>query len=143
MTTRGRLVSKKNVEVQRENSTLYCENLNVTFDERDFNIQSLKATEKIHIIDKRDNLFSEAIGDRVTWDAKNKVTILRGQPFALLREGNRRQILVPRVLFYEDGKTVLCEGKGSLYERGEEKFPNLSTEETDLKVNWTKKNAVL
>lgn len=130
---------EKNVEVQRENSTLYCENLNVTFDERDFNIQSLKATEKIHIIDKRDNLFSEAIGDRVTWDAKNKVTILRGQPFALLREGNRRQILVPRVLFYEDGKTVLCEGKGSLYERGEEKFPNLSTEETDLKVNWTKK----
>ncbi|TVM03463.1 MAG: LPS export ABC transporter periplasmic protein LptC [Candidatus Brocadia sp. WS118] len=130
---------EKNIEVQRENSTLFCDNLNVTFNDRDYNIQSLKATEKIHIIDKRDNLFSEAVGDRVTWDAKNRVTILRGQPFALLKEGNRRQILVPRVLFYEDGKTVLCEGKGSLYERGEEKFPNQSTEETDLKVNWTKK----
>ncbi|BBO18905.1 LPS export ABC transporter periplasmic protein LptC [Candidatus Brocadia pituitae] len=130
---------EKNIEVQRENSTLLCDNLNVTFNDRDYNIQSLKATDKIHIIDKRDNLFSEAVGDRATWDAKNKVTILRGQPFALLREGNRRQILVPRVFFYEDGKTVLCEGKGSLYDRGEGKFPNQSTEETDLKVNWTKK----
>lgn len=130
---------EKNIEVQRKNSTLLCDNLNVTFNDHDYNIQSLKATEKIHIIDKRDNLFSEAVGDRATWDAKNKVTILRGQPFALLREGNRRQILAPRVFFYEDGKTVLCEGKGSLYDRGEGKLPNQSTEETDLKVNWTKK----
>ncbi|GJQ22897.1 MAG: LPS export ABC transporter periplasmic protein LptC [Planctomycetia bacterium] len=130
---------EKNIEVQREDSTLLCDNLNVTFNGRDYDIQSLKATEKIHIIDRRDNLFSEAVGDRATWDAKNKVTVLRGQPFALLREGNKRQILAPKVLFYEDGKTVLCEGKGSLYERGEEKPLNQSAEETDLKVNWTKK----
>lgn len=130
---------EKNVEVQREDSTLFCDNLNVTFDDRDFDIQSLKATEKIHIIDKRDNLFSEAVGDRATWDAKNKVTILRGQPFALLREGNKRQILAPRVFFYEDGNTVVCEGKGSLYEKGEETLPGQNAEETDLKVNWTKK----
>lgn len=126
---------EKNIEVRKENSTLLCDNLNVTFDGRDFNIQTLNATEKIHIIDRKDSLFSEAVGDRATWDAKNKVTVLQGQPFALLREGNKRQILSPRVLFYEDGKTVLCEGKGSLYE----KLPNQGTEEADMKVNWSKK----
>lgn len=130
---------EKNIEVQRENSTLLCDNLNVTFDGRDFNMQTLNATEKIHIIDRRDSLFSEAVGDRATWDAKNKVTVLRGQPFALLREGNKRQILSPRVLFYEDEKIVLCEGKGSLYEKGDKKFPDQGTEETDVKVNWSKK----
>lgn len=130
---------EKDIEVRRENSTLLCDNLKVTFNDRDYDLQTFKATEKIHIIDKRGNLFNEAVGDHVTWDAKNKVTILRGQPFALLREGNKRQILAPRVLFYEDGKKILCEGRGSLYEKGEEKLPNENTEETDIKVNWAKK----
>lgn len=130
---------EKNVEVQKENSTLLCDNLKVTFSDHDFTMQSLKATEKIHIIDKRDNLFGEAVGDRATWDAKRKVTVLSGQPFALLREGNKRQILAPRVFFYEDGNTVVCEGKGSFYEKGDEQLSDQSAEGTDLKVNWTKK----
>lgn len=130
---------EKNIEVRKENSTLLCDNLKVTFNDSDYNLQTFKATEKIHIIDKKGNLFNEAVGDRVTWDAKNKVTILRGQPFALLREGDKRQILAPRVLFYEDGKKIVCEGRGSLYEKGEEKFSDENTEETDIKVNWAKK----
>ncbi|MEP9411099.1 MAG: LPS export ABC transporter periplasmic protein LptC [Candidatus Brocadia sp.] len=130
---------EKNVEVRKENSTLLCNNLKVTFNDHNYNLQTLKATEKIHIIDKKGNLFNEAVGDHVTWDAKNRVTIIRGQPFALLREGNKRQILAPRVLFYEDGNRILCEGRGSLYEKTEEKFSGENTEETDIKVNWTKK----
>ena len=130
---------EKNIEVRKENSTLLCDNLNVTFTDHDYNMETLKATEKIHIIDKKGNLYSEAVGDHVTWDAKNKVTVLRGQPFALLREGNKRQILAPRVLFYEDGNKILCEGKGSLYEKGDEQLSNENTEETDIKVNWSKK----
>ena len=86
---------EKGIEVKRENSTLLCDNLNVTFNDSDYNLQTLKATEKVHITDKRGNLFSEAVGDQATWDAKNKVTTLRGQPFAILREGNKRQILAP------------------------------------------------
>lgn len=130
---------EKNVEVRKENSTLLCDNLKVTFNDHDYNLQTLKATEKIHIIDKKGNLFNEAVGDHVTWDAKNRVTILRGHPFALMREGNKRQILAPRILFYEDGNRILCEGRGSLYEKAEEKFPGENTEETDVKVNWAKK----
>ncbi len=130
---------EKNIEVRREDSTLLCDNLKVTFDEQDYNLETFKATEKIHIIDKRGDLYSEAVGDHVTWDAKNKVTVLRGRPFALLREGNRRQILAPRILFYEDGKKVLCEGKGSLYEKGDETLSGKNTEKTDIKVNWSKK----
>ncbi|NUO08905.1 MAG: LPS export ABC transporter periplasmic protein LptC [Candidatus Brocadia sp.] len=130
---------EKNIEVRKENSTLLCDNLNVTFGDGDYNLQTMKATEKIHIVDKRGNLFNEAVGDHVTWDAKNKVTVLRGKPFALLREGNKRQILAPRVLFYEEGSKVLCEGKGSLYEREDEKLPNENAGETDMKVNWSKK----
>ncbi len=130
---------EKNVEVRKENSTILCDNLNVTFSNHDYDIQTLKATEKIHIIDKKDSLFSEAVGDKATWDAKNKVTVLRGQPFAILTQGNKRQILSPRVIFYEDGNTILCEGKGTLYEKGEEKPPNEGAGDTDVKVNWTKK----
>lgn len=130
---------EKNVEVRKEDSTLLCDNLKVTFNDHDYNLQTLKATEKIHIIDRKGNLFNEAVGDYATWDVKNKVTILRGQPFALLREGNKRQILAPRVLFYEDGRKILCEGKGSLYEKGEEKLSKEDPEETDIKVNWAKK----
>ena len=99
----------------------------------------MNATEKIHIIDKRGNLFSEAVGDQATWDAKNKLTVLRGQPFAILREGNKRQILAPRVLFYEDGSSVLCEGNGSLYEKGDETLSKEGSEESDIKVTWSKK----
>ncbi|HHT9112932.1 MAG: LPS export ABC transporter periplasmic protein LptC [Planctomycetes bacterium] len=130
---------EKGIEVKREDSTLLCDNLNVTFNDHDYNLQTLNATEKIHIIDKRDTLFSEAVGDQATWDAKNKLTVLRGQPFAILREGNKRQILAPRVLFYEDGNSVLCEGNGSLYEKGDETLSKEGSEETDIKVNWSKK----
>ena len=130
---------EKGIEVKREGSTLLCDNLNVTFNDRDYNLQTLKATEKIHIIDKRGTLFSEAVGDQATWDAKNKVTTLRGQPFAILREGNKRQILAPRVLLYEDGNSVLCEGNGSLYEKGDEALSKEGSEATDIKVNWSKK----
>ncbi|MBM4064547.1 MAG: LPS export ABC transporter periplasmic protein LptC [Planctomycetes bacterium] len=130
---------EKGIEVKREESTLLCDNLNVTFNDHDYSLQTLNATEKIHIIDKRGNLFSEAVGDHATWDAKNKVTTLRGQPFAILREGNKRQILSPRVLFYEDGKSVLCEGNGSLYEKGDETLSKEDDGESDIKVNWSKK----
>jgi lipopolysaccharide transport protein LptA len=130
---------EKNIEVRKENSTLLCDNLTVTFDVHDYNLQTFKATERIHIIDKKDNLYSEAVGDYCTWDAKNKVTILRGQPFAILKEGNKRQILAPRVFFYEDGNKIQCEGKGSFYEKGVEKLPDENREETDIKVNWSKK----
>ncbi len=130
---------EKGIEVKREGSTLLCDNLNVTFNDHDYNLQTLKATEKIHIIDKRGTLFSEAVGDQATWDAKNKVTTLRGQPFAILREGNKRHILAPRVLFYENGNTILCEGNGSLYERGTEPLSKEESGETDIKINWSKK----
>ncbi|HEY4481611.1 MAG TPA: LPS export ABC transporter periplasmic protein LptC, partial [Candidatus Brocadiaceae bacterium] len=130
---------EKGIEVKREESTLLCDNLNVTFNDHDYNLQTLNATEKIHIIDKRGDLFSEAVGDQATWDAKNKLTVLRGQPFAILREGNKRQILAPRVLFYEDGNSVLCEGNGSLYEKGDETLSKEDGEESDIKVTWSKK----
>lgn len=125
---------EKNIEVKRGNSTLFCDNLYVTFNKNDFNMQNMKATEKIHIIDKRGSLYNEAVGDQLTWDAKNRVTTLRGHPFAILREGNRRQIFSPKVLFYEDKNTVLCEGKGNLYEKGQE-----GIEETDVTVDWSKR----
>ncbi len=125
---------EKNIEVRRGNSTLSCDNLYVVFNENDFSMQNMKATEKIHIIDKKGSLYNEAVGDQVTWNAKNKVTTLRGHPFAILREGNRRQIFSPKVLFYEDRNSVLCEGKGNLYEKGEE-----GVEESDVTVDWSKR----
>jgi LPS export ABC transporter protein LptC/lipopolysaccharide transport protein LptA len=132
-------VFEKNIEIIKEDSILYCDNLNVVFNERDFNLKSLQAKNKIHIVDKRGGLYSEAVGDQVAWDAKNKVTVLKGQPFALLREGNTRQILSPKVSFFEDENNILCEGSGSLYEKGKEPSDENSVGDTDIKVNWSKK----
>jgi len=42
-------------------------------------------------------------------------------------------------LFYEDGKSVLCEGNGSLYEKGDETLSKEGSESSDIKVNWSKK----
>lgn len=125
---------EKNIEVRKKDSILFCNNLTVAFSDQGYNLQSFKATEDIHIIDKKSHLYSEAVGDRVTWNEKNKITVLRGRPFALLREGNKRQILSPRILFYGNENNVLCTGKGTLYERRDES----GTEEDDIKVNWTK-----
>ena len=37
---------EKGIEVKREESTLLCDNLNVTFNDYDYNLQTLNATEK-------------------------------------------------------------------------------------------------
>jgi LPS export ABC transporter protein LptC/lipopolysaccharide transport protein LptA len=132
-------IFEKNIEVKRENSTLLCDKLDVTFNKDNYDLETMIATQKVHIIDKKGSLYSEAVGDRVTWDVKNKVTVLTGQPFALLREENKRQIFAPKVLFYEDGNTILCEGSGNLYEKGNENISDKNAEETDLKVIWAKK----
>lgn len=130
---------EKEIEVKREDSTLFCENLDVTFNENDYNLRTLKASDKIHIIEKRSNLFSEAVGDQATWDSQNKLTVLQGHPFAFLREGNRRQIMSPRILFYEDDNTILCEGKGTLFEGGSGSPAQKGAEEDAVKVDWVKK----
>lgn len=130
---------EKNIEVRKENSILFCNNLNVTFSDRDFHLNTLKATENIHIIDKKSNLYSEAIGDVVTWNVKSKITVLKGRPFALLREGDKRQIHSPKVLFYGNENNILCEGKGTFYEKGDEALSHKGTEDVDIKVNWVKK----
>ncbi len=127
---------EKGIEVKKGASLLYCDKLNVTFNENDYNLQSMKAAQKIHIVDKKGSLYSEAVGDRVTWNAKNMVTVLTGKPFAMLREGNKRQILAPKVLFYENSNNLLCEGNGTLYE----KHPDSGQgEDEDIKVVWLKK----
>ncbi|OHB84711.1 MAG: hypothetical protein A3J73_04030 [Planctomycetes bacterium RIFCSPHIGHO2_02_FULL_38_41] len=96
----------------------------------------MKAAQKIHIVDKKGSLYSEAVGDQVTWNAKNMVTVLTGKPFAMLREGNKRQILAPKILFYENSNNVLCEGSGTLYER---RSDNKDAQDTDMKAIWSKK----
>ncbi len=132
-------IFEQDVEVRNENSTLLCNTLDVTFADRNFTLATMKASEKVHVLNKKQGLFKEAIGDQMTWNAKNKVTVLRGKPFAMLQEGKERQILAPRILFYEDGKTILCEGRGTLYERGEGNSDKKEAGETDIKVNWAKK----
>ncbi|OHB97497.1 MAG: LPS export ABC transporter periplasmic protein LptC [Planctomycetes bacterium RIFCSPLOWO2_12_38_17] len=127
---------EKGIEVKKDDSLLYCDKLNVTFNENDYNLQSMKAAQKIHIVDKKGSLYSEAVGDQVTWNAKNMVTVLTGKPFAMLREGNKRQILAPKILFYENSNNVLCEGSGTLYER---RSDNKDAQDTDMKAIWSKK----
>src|SRR3989338_4835685 len=127
---------EKGIEVKKDDSLLYCDKLNVTFNENDYNLQSMKAAQKIHIVDKKGSLYSEAVGDQVTWNAKNMVTVLTGKPFAMLREGNKRQILAPKILFYENSNNVLCDGSGTLYERRPD---NKDAQDTDMKAIWSRK----
>lgn len=129
---------EKTIEVRRKDSILFCDNLTVAFMDQDYTLHSFKATENIHIVDKKSHLYSEAVGDQLTWNEKTRITVLRGQPFALLREGNTRQILSPRILFYGNENNVLCSGKGTLYEKRNNQALNQDTEGVDIKINWTK-----
>ncbi|MCF6147865.1 MAG: LPS export ABC transporter periplasmic protein LptC [Candidatus Kuenenia sp.] len=130
---------EKNIEVRRADSILRCDNLNVTFNNDDYDLKTLDAKERVHIIDKKGDLFSEAVGDQVAWNVSDKVTVLYGNPFAILREGNKRQIISPKVSFFENEEKIVCEGKGSLYEIGKGMHRAEEKEGTGIKVVWVNK----
>lgn len=131
---------EKDVAVRRENSLLSCNHLKVKLSDHDDSILSLKGSENVHIINQKEGgLVSEAVGDYVLWNVKNKISVLRGYPFVILKEGDNRQIFSPKVVFYEGGSNMLCEGEGSLYEKADNSQSTDEAANTDLKVKWTKK----
>ena len=133
---------EKDVAVRREDSILSCNHLKVKLSDHDDSIMSLKGLENVHIIKQKEGgLVSEAVGDQVVWNVKNKISILRGYPFVILKDGENRQIFSPKVVFYEDGHNMLCEGEGSLYEKADKLHSQdeAEAENEDLKVKWLKK----
>jgi len=131
---------EKDVTVRRENSLLSCNHLKVKLSEQDNSILSLKGSENVHMISQKEGgLTSEAVGDHVLWNVQSRISILRGYPFAILRDGEKRQIFSPKVVFYEGEKNMLCEGEGSLYEKTVNPSSRGEAENADLKVKWTKK----
>ena len=131
---------EKDVTVRRENSLLSCNHLKVKLSDHDGSILSLKGSDNVHIINQKEGgLVSEAVGDQVFWNVKNKISVLRGYPFVILKEGENRQIFSPKVVFYEGEKNMLCEGEGSLYEKAANPHSNDEGENAALKVQWTKK----
>ena len=131
---------EKDVAVIRENSILSCNHLKVKLSDHDDNIMSLKGWEDVHIINQKEGgLVSEAVGDQVIWNVKNKISVLRGDPFVILKDGEDRQIFSPKVVFYEGGHNMLCEGEGSLYEKADKLHSQDEAENEDLKVKWLKK----
>ncbi|MEK7852915.1 MAG: LPS export ABC transporter periplasmic protein LptC [Planctomycetota bacterium] len=131
---------EKDVAVRRENSILSCNHLKVKLSDHDDSIMSLKGLENVHIIKQKEGgLVSEAVGDQVVWNVKNKISILRGYPFVILKDGENRQIFSPKVVFYEGGHNMLCEGEGSLYEKADKLHSQDEAENEDLKVKWLKK----
>ena len=71
---------EKGIEVKREGSTLFCDNLNVTFNDHDYNLQTLKATEKIHIIDKEGHCSARPLETRPPGMQKIKSLPYEGSP---------------------------------------------------------------
>ncbi len=131
---------EKEVAVRRENSLLSCDHLKIKLSDHDDSILSLKGSENVHIINQKEGgLVSEAVGDQVLWNVKNKISVLRGYPFVILKEGDNRQIFSPKVVFYEGGHNMLCEGEGSLYEKAAAPRSQDEAENADLKVKWLKK----
>ena len=133
-------IFEKDVAVRKENSILTCDHLKVKLSDHDDSIMSLKGSENVHIIkQKEDGLVSEAVGDQIVWNVKNKISVLRGDPFVILKDGENRQIFSPKVVFYEEAHNMLCEGEGSLYEKTDKLNSQGDAENEDLKVKWLKK----
>ncbi len=133
-------VFEKDVEVRKENSILSCNHLKVKLSDHDSSIMSMKGSEDVHIVNRKEGgLVSEAVGDQVVWNVKNKISILRGYPFVILKDGESRQIFSPKVVFYEGGHNMLCEGEGSLYEKADKLQSQGAAEDEDLKIKWLKK----
>ncbi|ODS34488.1 MAG: hypothetical protein SCARUB_00364 [Candidatus Scalindua rubra] len=145
ITWKGRMTFQQNINralfeddvvVNKEGTKLYCEKLVIKFDDQNSTMKHLEATKDVHLIEKREDYYREARGEKLIWASKENYTELYGNPLASVRDGER-QISAPKISFSEDEKKILAEGKGYLLAKSHTEKEEKDTEFID--INWNKK----
>ncbi len=100
-------IFEDDVIVTKEGTKLYCERLEIRFDNENDSLEEMEATKDVYFIEKRDDSFREARGDKLIWASTNNYTELYGNnPLATVIDGDK-QISAPKITFSETEKKML------------------------------------
>jgi lipopolysaccharide transport protein LptA/LPS export ABC transporter protein LptC len=129
-------IFEDDVIVTKEGTKLYCERLEIRFDDENDSLEEMEATKDVYFIEKRDDSFREARGDKLIWASTNNYTELYGNnPLATVIDGDK-QISAPKITFSETEKKMLAEGKGNLLAKTSAAIDGKEAEQ--LNINWDK-----
>jgi LPS export ABC transporter protein LptC/lipopolysaccharide transport protein LptA len=107
-------IFEDDVIVTKEGTKLYCERLEIRFDNEDDSLKELEATKDVYLIEKKGNSIREARGDKLIWTATKSYTELYGNnPLATVIDKDK-QISAPKITFSETENKMHAEGKGNL-----------------------------
>ena len=124
------------VIVTKEGTKLYCERLEIRFDNENDSLEEMEATKDVHMIEKRGDSLREARGDKLIWASTKDYTELYGNnPLATVIDGDK-QISAPKITFLESEEKMLAEGKGYLLAKTSSEEDGKDAEH--LNINWNK-----
>jgi LPS export ABC transporter protein LptC len=130
-------VFEDDVVATKKDTKLYCEWLEMRFDNENDSLEEMEATKNVHMIEKRGDTFREAKGDKLIWSSTKDYTELYGSnPLATVID-EKKQVFAPKITFLESEEKMLAEGKGYLLvkthskEKGEEPEEKAPDEDED------------
>ena len=121
--------------VNKGKTKLYCGKLLVTFDDKNDTLEQMEATKDIHLIERKDDSFREARGEKLVWTSTNNYIELFGSPLASVSDGDK-QISAPKIIFSETENKVFAEGKGNLLAKSHSEKEDKVFE--FIEIDWNK-----
>ena len=123
-------IFEEDVIVTKEGTKLYCERLEILFDNENDSLEELEATTDVYLVEKKDGEIREARGDKLIWAATKDYTELYGNnPLATVIDEDK-QISAPKITFSEIDNKMFAEGKGIL-------IAKTSSEEDDEETEYS------
>ena len=123
-------IFEEDVIVTKEGTKLYCERLEILFDNENDSLEELEATTDVYLVEKKDGEIREARGDKLIWAATKDYTELYGNnPLASVIDEDK-QISAPKITFSEIDNKMFAEGKGIL-------IAKTSSEEDDEETEYS------
>ncbi len=124
------------VIVNKEGTKLYCERLEISFDNDNDSLEQLEAIKNVYLIEKKGDSVREARGDRLIWAATKSYTELYGNiPPATVIDKDK-QISAPKITFSEADNKMFAEGEGNL--TAKTSAAKEGKEAEHLIINWNR-----
>ena len=125
-------IFEEDVIVTKEGTKLYCEKLEIQFDNENDSVEELEATTDVYLIEKKDGKIREARGDKLIWASTRDYTVLYGNnPLATVIDEDM-QVSAPKITFSEIEDKMLAEGKGNLIAKTSSEEDDEETENKTL-----------
>ena len=125
-------IFEEDVIVTKEGTKLYCEKLEIQFDNENDSVEELEATTDVYLIEKKDGKIKEARGDKLIWASTRDYTVLYGNnPLATVIDEDM-QVSAPKITFSEIEDKMLAEGKGNLIAKTSSEEDDEETENKTL-----------